>query len=612
MAVETRWWVKSLDDSIRAQRVTNTAQRLWRDQDPLRTNMVRCARLYGNLPIMGLSPRLYRHRGALAGTWNRLALNVVKSVTDSYVAMLTKDKPKVTFVTSGADYDLQDKAEQAEKFVDGIFYDADVYELAQQLALDSAVFPFGVVKLYDKEDDEGGHHVGIQRIFPWEVLADEEEAAYGFPKTLYHVKWIDKLALKEEFPKKAESIEYTRGGGFEDNPSDAKDSETVELIAVVEAWHLPSKKSPGMHVIAVGDTLLLEEKWDRDTFPFEFLYRQRPIMGIWGISLAEELAGIQREINILLQKIQRAHHMMGAAHWLVEDGSTQTNQLDNNIGSVIKWRGSMPKAVTPGAVNPEVYEHLDRLYQRAFEIIGISQQAAQSQKPAGLNSGKALQAYADIQTQRFQPSYREFQNFFLRIARQVIALADQIAEKDPHFGVKSPGKNTMSVIKWMDVHMREEEFVLKLYPTNALADEPAARMQQVEDMARAGWIDPMTARRLLDFPDLESMNDHEMASYKATTGIITKILKEGKFLPPEPFMNLQESITLVRNSYLDARNKNARPERLNMLLTWLEQADEMLNPPPDPNAPPPQPLGAPPMPGALPGPPMPQQPPMAA
>jgi hypothetical protein len=43
------------------------------------------------------------------------------------------------------------------------------------------------------------------------------------------------------------------------------------------------------------------------------------------------------------------------------------------------------------AMHPEVYNHLDRLYQRAYEISGISELSATGKKPAGLESGAALQ-----------------------------------------------------------------------------------------------------------------------------------------------------------------------------------------------------------------------------
>jgi hypothetical protein len=49
------------------------------------------------------------------------------------------------------------------------------------------------------------------------------------------------------------------------------------------------------------------------------------LVGFFGVGLVEELLGIQREINKLLQQIQRGHHLI-AGHYLVENGSKVNTQ----------------------------------------------------------------------------------------------------------------------------------------------------------------------------------------------------------------------------------------------------------------------------------------------
>jgi hypothetical protein len=246
---------------------------------------------------------------------------------------------------------------------------------------------------------------------------------------------------------------------------------------------------------------------------------------------------------------------------------------------------------------------LDRLYERAFETVGISQSAAQSTKPAGLESGEALNAYADIQTQRFKPCYELYQRFFLRAGRQVLTLARDIAEKHPNYEVKAVGKASMSTIKAADVLLEDNEFSLELYPTNAFADDPAARLQQVQTLLGAGLLDPSSAKRLLDMPDLQTEQDFENASYDLVQRMISKMLNDGEYIAPEPFMQLVDetdggpgAIRLVQHAYLSAQlDEGVEEERLELLRRWLTTAQAMVSPPPAPapaNAAPPGPPGA--------------------
>jgi hypothetical protein len=648
---DMRWWTKE-HESDRAQCIAQVATSIWKDQTMVRQEMLRAARLYGSIPLLGLSPRLYRRRN-VSTRRSKLALNVVKSVSDTYVAMLTDDKPKVTYTTNGGNHDLQQRAMLLTQFTDGIFFDTDVHDTAGQLALDCALFGVGVLKPIiqwngrdeependvkaeeaaeaeseeEKENDSVREQprIAFDRVQPWRILIDETEAYSGNPKTLYEITYIDRLALMEEYPKHADKIQSSQLRDFDEWGSESGTfTDTItDDIAVIEAWHLPrtGRSGDGRHTIICGGVILFDEEFDQRDFPHEFLYRLRPAFGgVWGDALAAELEGIQLEINVLLQKIQRSHHLLAAGHWLVENGSDiVTGQLDNQIGSVVRYRGVPPQLLTVQAVAPDVYQQLDRLYERAFEIVGISQQVAQGQKPAGLNSGKAMLVYADVVSKRFQPSYRLFQTFFVKLARKVITLARQISDRFPEYAIKAVGPEMMQTIKWADANLEDHEFVVRPFATNELADEPAARMEIVQGLANAGYVfDKTDVLRLLDMPDLKSYMADVDSPYNWVMNLVDDILKEGDegYQAPEPYMSreqLIDAIVRVQRAYFRAKREKVGEDKLALLRSWMNQAAEMVNTPgalkiPSPPPPPPPP-GAGPPPGA---PPPGMAPPMAA
>jgi len=601
-----QWWLPAFEDD-RAVAITQVVKRIRDAQTGLRDRYLKYARLYGNAMLVGLSPRNYART---MGGNSRLAFNVVKTCCDAYVAKITKDRPKVTFVTSGGDWDLQRRAEQNDKFVEGQFYECDLYEKDPLLCLDTAVFGQAWAKTYVKGKGKT-ERIHIERVKPWEVVVDEEEASDAQPRNLYQCRYVDRAVVQAWYPK-VEGLDGVKAERFAEDEAFDVDTTSDQLL-VIEAWHLPSgpDETDGRWCAAVGDVLLFDEPYTDETFPLEPLWRQKPLNGMYGIGLAQELEGIQYEINILLQKIQYSHHLLGAGHWLIQKGSTNKQKFDNQIGSIIEYVGTRPELVTGMLVSPEIYQHLDRLYGKAFEISAISQLSAQGLKPAGLDSGEAQRVYLDTQAERFQVSYNEYQHFHLRLARQVMRAARKIAARNPSFAVKATGKNRMQKVIFSDVELQDDEYILKLYPTNALAKDPAARIAQVTTFADAGWIDPNDAKRLLDFPDLEAVSNQENASYNLVMDLISDIKNEGTYSGPEPFMNLQQALKMFQMGYLQAKRDAVPEDRLELMRQWMTEANDMLAgdqaqlpPGPDAGAPP----GQPPPPGAPPGAPMPGDP----
>lgn len=574
---EVCWWTED-NESRRAEIVCDVAGRLWRDQASTRENMLRAARMYGSLPMMGLSPRLYRQRSMSRG--RRLALNIVKSVVNTYVAMVTKDRPKVSFVTSGGDDTIQRRAKKLEKFVDGTCYDQSLHTQAYQVARDSALFTFGIVKFFKDYTNPKKPRVGIERTLPWEWLFDDQEAADGKPPNGYHVKFMDRRALAADpkYKHLAGEIMLAGGGGFDDVGESLDQVNLVEWCVCIEAWHLPpDSETPGRHVIAVVgvDTPLVDEEWTYHRFPAEILYRERPIQGVHGESLADELGPIQVEISRMLMSIQRAQ-MYAVGHWLVEmNAQVNTNAIDDVQASIIRYAGTPPTYHAPQTVAGDVYSHLDRLWGRGFELVGVPQMNAAGQKPAGINSGKGLLVYAEVTSTRFKPCYAEYQDWYMRVAQQIIHLAAEIAEEHPDFTVRAPGK-MMDAVKWADVHMREEEYVLAMYPTNKLADDPAARLSQVQEMMNSQMVTPDDGRRLLDMPDIESLNSYENASYDNVMEAARRIIENGEYFGPIGQMDLKDSLRRMQMIFLKARFDNVPQERLDMLTRWLDAAAEQL------------------------------------
>ncbi len=553
-----RWWTKKQD----ADGVMATYNHIRNRDGARREDNLRHMRLYGNRDYLGIGPSGY----SLPISQDRVTLNVIKSVCDTVSARVAKNRPRPVFLTSGGNYTLRRRAKLLEKFVESQFYTAGLYQIAPKVFLDACVFGTGVIKTY-----KTGDKICVERVFPGEVLVDQAEGLYGEPRQMFQRKFINRDVLIDMFPSKAGPLRTVEAFSDEDG-SYGYDS-TADQLCVVEAWHLPSSKdaTDGRHSIVVDGVELISEEWKQDSFPFSFIRWGDRLRGFWGMGLAEELTGIQVEINKLLMKIQKAMQLLAVPWVLVEAGSKiKKAHLNNQIGAIIPYSGTPPIVRPNQTMSPEVFSHLDRLYQRAYEIAGVSQLSATSLKPAGLESGVALREYNDIESERFALISRQYENMFMSVAKKVVSLGKEISESYPGWSVVAQrDRHTIQEVKWKDVDMGKDAYVLKVFPSSSLPTTPAGRLAMVEQLMGAGLLSGEEAKRLLDFPDL----DREMALDRAASDnidrIVENIVDEGEYESPEPFMDLVLALKKVQAAYNKAVNDNVPEDRLSMLRQFL-------------------------------------------
>ena len=556
----TRWWTARKNDLY--QELFAFVSALQSRQGYRTADNLKYARLYGNYDLGGLDLVNYSRVETSYNTVNRVTLNIIQSMIDTVVSKITKNKPKATFLTSGGDFSLQSKAQKLTKFVEGIFAYSEFYEKASLAFTDACIFGTGCLKIYVEKG---------------QIKVDDIECYYAKPRQMHQEKDIHKDVLKQMFPAKAREIEIA--SSIDSTGQESYMGDLKEMVKVIESWHLSSgpKAKDGKHSICVSNATLFEEDYDKEYFPFVFFrWNVRPV-GFFGQGLAEQLQGLQLEINKTLRTIQVSMHLVSVPKLLVEASSKiVSSHLNNRIGGVIKYAGTPPSYAPLGGVPPELFSHVDRLYSRAYEIAGVSQLSAQSIKPAGLDSGKALRTFNDLETERFMSVAKRYEKAFLDAAEIMIDLAKDIYEKNEDFGVKTSDNKFVETIKWKDVNMDADKYMMQIFPTSALSTTPAARLADVQDMLTAGFIGKEQAISLLDFPDLESEMDLLTSDNKNLEKLIETMVHDGKYFPPEPYQNLENAIRKTQQAYLMYRMRNAPEDRLELLRQYMEDCQSLL------------------------------------
>jgi hypothetical protein len=314
---------------------------------------------------------------------------------------------------------------------------------------------------------------------------------------------------------------------------------------------------------------------------------------------------LQKQANKLFGRIQDAMHLYSQANTYVEEGSVKKGHLKNSPGNIVFYKkgSAPPKTEMPASVSSEVFRFVWELISHIFQDAGVSQLSAQSVKPAGIESGRALRVLADQESGRHAGLNRRWDDAWLDLAELTVAMAAQIAKRNPKWSTNYKKGSKIERIKWADVNLDRDCYELQVFPSSMLPYQPAGRLATVEEMIQAGFVDQAQGKALLNFPDLEQFHSLELAGHEDIDWMIERMLVHGEWHAPEPYQSLAEAIPRMQSAVLRARMQGAPEECRQLILDWIEQAVDILQPQVAPA--PAMPPGGPPM---QPEPPMPGPP----
>lgn len=563
--LDKRWWLAPKDEI--AQSITGIIKALSEYDSKRQTQYQISTRLYGNLNLMGLNGLSFSKIMSVQGSMkDRISYNVIQSAIDTITAKIAKNKPKPLFLTSGGDYKIQRRAKKLDKFTEGCFYENSYHSLATDIFRDACVFGDGFIHVY-----ESNNRVKLERVIPSEIYVDMMESFYGEPRQLHRVKNIDRAILIDMFPEHKRAILEANSASTD---LTGVYQNVADQITVAESWHLPSgpKAKDGLHAIIIPNKTLHKEEWENDFFPFAHFRWNKRLYGWYGQGLSEQIQNIQLEINKLLWVIQRSMHMAGTFKIFMENSSKIVKEhFSNDIGTILAYTGTPPQYVVPPVVPMEYYQHFITLKNAAFEQAGVSMLSAASQKPAGLNSGKALREYNDIETDRFMIVGQSYEKLSLDVSKLVIWKAKEIFSREKEYKVVVPDKKFTQSIDWKDIDLEEDEYVMKIFPVSSLPSEPAGRLQTIQEYAQAGFLSPRQARKLLDVPDLEQVEDLASSEEDYIHKILEEIVEDGKFTPPEPFDDPDLARELALEYYAQGKLNGLEEDKLEMIRMFLDQ-----------------------------------------
>lgn len=565
--IKSKWWLEPKHE--KHSHIAAFVKRVKDAQSARHQRNLFMAQLYENEQIGGFGAGKYNSPITQSAQTKRITVNVIKSCTDTLVSKIGTARPKPMALTDKGNWYERQRAKDLTNYLEGLYDEIGMWRLGTLALRDACVLGTGVLKLHNSTGK-----IGVDRVICDEIIVDETEAIYGDPRQIHQARYIAREVVSGMFPGYKEEIAACKSGV----DLDVVNSRAADMLLVTESWHLPSftGATDGSHCVTIENCDLFEEKWSREWFPFLFLRYSDRMLGFYGRSLAEEIVGIQLELNKMLRMIAISQHLVSVPQvWLEHTSQTVPSNLSNEVGGVRYYAGNPPIYMTPPAMPAEYYQHFETLYRRAFEITGISQLSAQGQKPSGMTAGIALRTMQDIESDRFKWTSQKYDQMFLSAAEIIVDMNDELHKKNTDLKVKVESNKFVKTLKWSAVRMDIDAYKMRLFPTSLLPSSPEGRFQKVQEMLQGGMLEREQGVALLDFPDITAETSRTLSPRDIVLKMLGSIIEEGVYMSPEPYMDLVQAKQLAQLTYLQSKVDNVPDERLDLILTFMTDVDAL-------------------------------------
>lgn len=578
------------------------AQRLWSQSSVQRTRVRRHLERYHGAALNPIDWRAtFTLQQDLPLVWN-----ITRSFVGTVVATVgASESPKVQFVTSDADWQTRRKAQKLDQFVDALALQpcppySSVHELRVSCLRDACLFGRGAAQVV--ADVDTGRVIS-ERILPWELLYDTRDARYNCPREICRAYPMSRHAVKAWFPERASDIDGAKEATSIDLELELGIAPmpvrvTHDQMQLYELWLMAdSPDNPGRHMLVADgiDVPLLDEEYDLAYPPFAVIYWDHPIVGGFNHSLADEAAPIEDEINRTLLRLADSARRTSLSTMFYKEGSVDPDKLDETRDAVnVPFTGDTPPVFAQAqAINPSMVQWLELQKAVGNDLVGISEMAQTGNREPGMSSGAAVRAVSAQQSKRFAWLWKQVEAWQLQWARLAVHAVRTVADKDADFEVRWPGAGFLRSIKWRDVDLDDDQFVMQIHAVGGDKNTPADRLQRAEEAFAKGTISQASYDAIVSgTQDNQSEGRKQNVQRELISKYIDQWLdateeqltsgwvdeKSGLRLIPPPikWLDLGDAVLQVALAYLDAQLAGAPDANQQCFLDWLEMADSML------------------------------------
>jgi hypothetical protein len=230
------------------------------------------------------------------------------------------------------------------------------------------------------------------------------------------------------------------GYGYNATVPSVLSEQREDAVLVIEKYELPTAEYPnGRLIIVGGDELLFDGELPyingeaaRRGYPFCKQVCLESVGGFFGTSVIERIIPIQRAYNTVKNRKHEYMNRIAMGVLAVEDGSVDTDNLEEeglSPGKVLVYRqgANPPMMLSAGQVPSDFHIEEERLLQEFVMVSGVSEVTTYSQVPSNVASGAAISLLLEQDDTRISLTADSLRSCVREVGRQIIRLYKQFA-----------------------------------------------------------------------------------------------------------------------------------------------------------------------------------------
>ena len=287
------------------------------------------------------------------------------------------------------------------------------------------------------------------------------------------------------------------GLGYNSTVPSVTQEEKHDQVLLIERYTKPNQKYPnGRLEIVAGNTLLYAgdlpyKVGEGQTRSYPFIRQTAFSLAgcFWGASVVERIIPIQRAYNAVKCRKHEFLNRLSMGVLTVEDGSVDTDSLEEeglSPGKILVYRqgAQKPALMDAGKVPDEFNKEEDYLLQEFVTVSGVSEFARNSTTPNAVTSGVALQLIAEQDDIRLAGSIDSVKMCIKKLAKFILRLYKQFVSKS-HLMRLTEG-DSVELFYFVGSDIGSDDVVFET--ENELTDTPATRRSMLMDLLAAGIL----------------------------------------------------------------------------------------------------------------------------
>lgn len=451
----------------------------------------------------------------------RITVNKIRPIIRTEISKMTSQRPTASVMPASNDDDDIFAARAGEQVWASLYDRLNFDKVLSSAAFWASIAGNSYIKTY--WDDNG--YDSASRVYgdiawaalsPFNILVPDliEECIQSQPFVLCvyskPIEWIE-LAYADVIP---EGVNISSAGDVEDLLSPMKMGITPNTNArppsalIIEAWIKPgaTKLLPQGGFVTIVNNQIIQAglkgiPYPHGEYPFAKIDHV-PTGRFYTESVITDLIPLQIEYNRTQSQIIEAKNRTSKPQMLYDEGSVTPQKITTEPGL---WVPVRPNATRPQPIPvqelPSYVVQFNERQQMNFEDISGQHEATRGQAPGGVSAATAIAYLQERDDSYLSTTIRSIESAVQTVARQSLTLA--AAYWDVPRLVKSTGEDggyEAALFKGSDVARGTD---LRVEAGSALPSSKSARMANVMDFMKFGYMSPQEGFELLDMPMLQ-------------------------------------------------------------------------------------------------------------